>query len=310
MVDTPAAATAPATGDTAPATDTSKTGGAAAPMPTVSTTIAPDTSKTQNTPTDFKASLPEELRADPSLKDIKDVGSLAKSFINAQKLVGMDKNKLLAVPAEDADEKTWNDFYTKMGRPNDPKEYKLPVDEKVFNDTFQRSEQMEEWFKTAAHKNGLTGKQVSGMYSEYIQWAKTMVDSGNQSLEQLRDKGTQELKKEWGAAYDTRLQRAVLPLKKYADEDFVAMLDQTGLGSHPAMARFLDKVAVELGEDKISDASKSTSVMTPGEATAAIAQKYSDTQFMKAYKDKNHPSHQWAVDEMSKLFRYQTAGSR
>jgi len=37
-------------------------------------------------PVDWRASLPEDVRADPSLADIKDVGSMAKSYINGQKL--------------------------------------------------------------------------------------------------------------------------------------------------------------------------------------------------------------------------------
>ena len=40
---------------------------------------------------DWKQSIPEDIRADKSLESIKDVGSLAKSYIHAQKLVGSDK---------------------------------------------------------------------------------------------------------------------------------------------------------------------------------------------------------------------------
>ena len=40
---------------------------------------------------DWKTSLTEDIRADKSLAPIKDINSLAKSYIHAQKLVGVEK---------------------------------------------------------------------------------------------------------------------------------------------------------------------------------------------------------------------------
>lgn len=261
-------------------------------------------------PPDWRAALPEDIRNDTALKDIKDVPSLAKSMIHAQKLVGMDRNKLAAVPSEDADEATWNDFYEKLGRPKTADDYALPVDEKMFNESFQRSEDMEKWYKSTAHKYGLTAKQAAGLYQEYVQWGKGMVDGNGQRLAQMRDQATAELKKEWGAAYDSKFKNAINVIRKFADQDFVDMLDNTGLGSHPTMLRIFDKIATTYGEDTLSDPSRSTVAMTPTEAAAAIAQKYNDKSFMEAYHKGDHPSHKWAVEEMSKLYRFQIAGNQ
>ena len=47
--------------------------------------------KSPETNTDWKASLSDEIRADKSLENIKDIESLAKSYVHAQKLVGAEK---------------------------------------------------------------------------------------------------------------------------------------------------------------------------------------------------------------------------
>jgi hypothetical protein len=258
---------------------------------------------------DWKASLPEDLRADPALRDIKDVTGLAKSMIHAQKLVGMDRDKIVTVPGEDADEGTREEFYRKIGRPETAKDYALPVENVQLPEGVQRNEEMEAWYKDTAHKFGLSAKQAAGLYQEYMTFAGQSLEAGNVQLEQMRDKVEGELKKEWGAAYETRMKQAVAPLKQFADEDFVEFLNTTGLGSHPSMIKFMHKVSTQLGEDSVSDPSRTEVLMTPAEAQAEIAKKYSDKTFMEAYTSKNHPSHKWAVEEMSKLYKYQVAGA-
>ena len=117
---------------------------------------------------DWRAALPEDIRSEPSLKDIKDLTGLAKGYVHAQKLVGMDRSKLLAVPGEDAPEDAWNEFYDKIGRPKAPTDYRLPVEEVKFENGVQRSEAAEKWLQETAHKYGLTPKQAAGMYKDYM----------------------------------------------------------------------------------------------------------------------------------------------
>ena len=82
------------------------------------------------TSTDWKANLSDEIKADKSLENIKDIESLAKSYVHAQKLVGADK---IPVPNKFATEKDWDAVYEKLGRPKDATGYKyeLPQDNQV-----------------------------------------------------------------------------------------------------------------------------------------------------------------------------------
>ena len=88
------------------------------------------TPKTPNENVDWKANLSDELKADKSLENIKDIESLAKSFVHAQKLVGADK---IPVPNKFATEKDWDAVYEKLGRPKNSDGYKfnLPEDQNV-----------------------------------------------------------------------------------------------------------------------------------------------------------------------------------
>jgi hypothetical protein len=255
----------------------------------------------------WKDSLPEDLKSDPTLLDIKDVAGLAKSYVHAQKLVGMDKDKLAAVPGEDSDEGTWNEFYSKIGRPTTKDEYSISFDPALEEKGVARSEELENWYKEQAHALGLTNKQASELYNKYMGFIADSYDTNNQHLEQLRDKVQADLKKEWGAAYDQRIQKAVAPLKHFADDEFVSWLDETGMGSHPSMIKFMYAIGEALGEDNLSDSSKSEVLMTPSEASAQISAKYADKEFMAAYTNKDHRSHKWAVEEMDKLYKYQYA---
>ena len=49
----------------------------------------------------FMEMIPEELREHPSLSPIKDVGNLARSYVNAQRLIGRDKVPLPKNPTEE-----------------------------------------------------------------------------------------------------------------------------------------------------------------------------------------------------------------
>lgn len=278
---------------------------AAAPTPAPAPEAASAPQPAPESQPDWRASLPEDLQAEPSLQDIKDITGLAKGYVHAQKLVGMDKQRFAVVPGEDAGEDAWNEFYEKVGRPETADAYQLP---EVKLEGVERNEDMEKWYKDTAHKFGLSAKQAAGLYEEYMSFAKGSWDQNGTQLEQMRDAGTQAIKQEWGAAFDRKMGAAVNVLKNHASEDFLDMLDNTGLGNHPEMMKMLASIAEAAGEDTLTDKSKVTNARTPAEANAEIARKQSDPDFMKAYLTADHPSHDWAVGEMTRLTKDAVAG--
>jgi len=104
--------------------------------------------------------LPEDLRSDPSLQPFKDVPELAKSFVHAQRMIGMEK---LPVPGPNATDEDWNVVYDKLGRPEAPDKYELPAPP----EGFELDPEMASAFRETAHKLGLLPQQAAGLFDWY-----------------------------------------------------------------------------------------------------------------------------------------------
>ena len=164
-----------------------------------------DTTLTAETvATDWKASLSEDIRADKSLENIKDIEGLAKSYVHAQKLVGADK---IPVPNKFATEKDWDAVYQRLGRPEDPSGYKydLPEDQNLDAEALNS-------FSDQAHKLGLLPGQANGVVKFYNDAMSKIQQNQDSVAVAARENSTKELKQEWGQAYDQLAQQNCLTL--------------------------------------------------------------------------------------------------
>ena len=249
---------------------------------------------TNNTPevnTDWKANLSDEIRADKSLENIKDIESLAKSFVHAQKLVGADK---IPVPNKFATEKDWDAVYQRLGRPEDPTGYKydLPEDQTINQDALNN-------FSNQAHKLGLLPSQANGVVKFYNELTASSLQEQETTAVAARENSTKELKQEWGQAYPQKISQASNLAKSVgASELFDTNLaDGTKLGDHPVMIRAFAELASKMGEDSITQSSGPI-YQTPAQIEKEIGNL---TQVGSAYWDKNHPNHGAAVEEVLAL---------
>ena len=241
--------------------------------------------------TDWKANLSDEVRADKSLENIKDIEGLAKSYVHAQKLVGADK---IPVPNKYATDKDWDAVYEKLGRPktSDGYKYELPEDQKVDEAALKN-------FSSQAHKLGLLPTQAQGMVKFYNEMmGKQLADAESISTAQ-REKAMTELKTEWGQAYDQKLQKANAVVSSVFPKGIMSMNLEDGskIGDHPAVIKAFSALADKMGEDNIVQASGPV-FMTPKEIEKQIGELQ---QPGSSYWDKNHPNHQAAVEEVLAL---------
>ena len=253
---------------------------------TQTTTLTPETAVT-----DWKASLSDEIRADKSLENIKDIEALAKSYVHAQKLVGSDK---IPVPNKFATEKDWDAVYEKLGRPADATGYKydLPEDQSLDNEALNN-------FSVQAHKLGLLPGQANGIVKFYNEMTAASIQEADLKATNAREASSTELKKEWGQAFDQKISQAANLAKSVgASELFNANLaDGTKLGDHPVMIRAFAQLAAQMGEDSITQSS-GPAFQTPAQIEKEIGEL---TAPGSAYWDKNHPNHQVAVEEVLAL---------
>ena len=247
--------------------------------------------ETPETSTDWKVSLSDDVKADKSLENIKDINALAKSYIHAQKMVGSDK---IPVPNKYATEDDWNAVYEKLGRPKTADGYKfdLPQDKQVDEVSLKE-------FSSQAHKLGLLPSQAQGMVKFYNEiTAKSLQDADSKALT-ARETSTKELKQEWGQAFDQKVSQAATLAKSVGATELLDtnLADGTKLGDHPVMIKAFAELANKMGEDSIVQASGPT-YLTPNQIEKQIGEL---TQTDSAYWDKNHINHQAAGSEVLAL---------
>jgi len=263
----------------------------AAPVEQPSVLSGDPKTETPETSTDWKVSLSDDVKADKSLENIKDINALAKSYIHAQKMVGSDK---IPVPNKYATEDDWNAVYEKLGRPKTADGYKfdLPQDKQVDEVSLKE-------FSSQAHKLGLLPNQAQGMVKFYNEiTAKSLQDADSKALA-ARETSTKELKQEWGQAFDQKVSQAATLAKSVGATELLDtnLADGTKLGDHPVMIKAFAELANKMGEDSIVQASGPT-YLTPNQIEKQIGEL---TQTGSAYWDKNHTNHEAAVQEVLAL---------
>jgi len=242
---------------------------------------------------DWKQGIPEDIRADKSLESIKDIGSLAKSYIHSQRLVGSDR---IPVPNKHATDEDWNAVYEKLGRPKTPGEYKYDIPENTNVDTASLNN-----FSDQAHKLGLLPTQANGMVKFYNEMVSQSIKDADTKALVSRENSTKELKQEWGQAYDSKLSKAGTLAKSIVDKKLLAapMADGTMLGDHPLMIRAFAMLSDKMGEDNIVQAS-GPAYLTPSQIDKQIGELQ---QPGSAYWEKRHPNHDAAVQEVQTLLQ-------
>ena len=126
----------------------------------------------------FMEMIPEELRQHPSLSPIKDVGNLARSYVNAQRLIGSDKVPLPKNPTEE----DLDNIYSRLGRPETPQGYEFPID-----GTYVTKEVAEQ-YADIAHSLRLSPKQAQGVLDYY----RSSVEQATEGLHESSEKQVEQ----------------------------------------------------------------------------------------------------------------------
>ena len=232
----------------------------------------------------WKDSLPEEIRNDPSLETIQDIPNLAKSYVNAQKLVGADK---VILPKGEEDVDGWNRVFEKLGRPESPDKYTIEPPENLKN-----IPELEKGFRELAHKQGLNNKQVKDLYN----WYEGQVTEASAKAQAERESALVALKTEYGSDYEKHIDNAKKAAVLYGGEDFKAYLDNSGLGNDPTIIKFLAKVGALTKEDSVKGTPAAPATNVQEEINKIINDKNS------AYHDRFAPGHAAMVAKVTELF--------
>ena len=256
-------------------------------QPISSTTEQPTVAKS------WKEAISEEFRKDPNIEKFTEIDALAKSYINATRMIGQDK---VAVPNENSTDDQWNEVYAKLGRPESADKYKLEAK----SDVVPIDEGAIKQFAENAHKLGLNNKQAQGILEFYKNSLEGTANQSRIDTETAQANAEQQLRQEWGKTFDDNVKKAGAVAKANLGVEVLDMQlkDGTRLGDHPDVIKGFAKIADMMSEDKIV-ATESESV----DQGKDIEQEISRIINVKTgpYWNKTHPDHDKIVQQVFTL---------
>lgn len=235
-----------------------------------------------------------EIAGDTSLKAIKDVPSLIKSYVHAQRKMGADK---AVIPTANSTEEERAAFYHKMGLPTDFGEYNMKASENAV-----LKEDMMEAFRKTAYDNRLLPDQAQAMFDFLNNHTSSEVERMQASQQEESLAKINSLKEEWGEAFEQNVHSAKLAVDEFGGEDLKAYLNETGLGNDPNIIKVFNEIGKKFfAEDSFKGESKPAYSLSPDDASKRIGEIQGDMN--GAYYNSMHPDHARTVEEVNKLFK-------
>lgn len=248
----------------------------------------------------WTSTLSEEFRGLPSISKFKSADDLAKSYVNLEKLVGLEK---IALPKDEKDEAGWSTVYSRLGRPESSDKYEIKLN---LNENIKANPEVLKVFNGAAFKAGLNNKQ-------YQIFADAMSEIENQTYLQRVEASKQAelntetgLRKKLGANYEASKKNVEAFIRNFApQEEQEGFLDAIKRDS--ALFETLYNASKNMGEDVLKGGSKPAG-FTPEEAELEYKRLTGDMK--SPYWNPNHPEHEIAKKRAFDLLMFMNAGER
>ena len=249
-------------------------------------TPAPQTSS-------WKDSISEQYRNDPNIEKFTEADALAKSYINAVKMIGQDK---IAIPTNNSTQEAWDEAYNKLGRPESAEKYSLELNSEIV----AMDENQIKSFAEQSHKLGLNNKQAQGILEFYKNNMEGSAQQAKIDTETAQSQAEQELRQEWGRDFEGKVKQAGALAKANINPEILDMTLSNGtrLGDHPEIIKGFAKIAGMMQEDKIV-ATESENAQSVSNIEEEIASMVNDRS--SPYWNKQHPDHDKMVQQVYTL---------
>lgn len=248
----------------------------------------------------WRDTLPEDIRADPGLEkfdkldDADRMATIARSYVNAQRMIGADK---LPKPKGPDDKEALEQIYTALGRPANSNEYKV-VRPTALPEGVSIDEEGENFLKQFAHQNGWNQQQFDNAYKTfYERQVRQVQEQGRLRAASYED--CQRALQATGNAPEI-MNQAAATVRNYGDPQVIAKLKQAGLDNDPVMVQFFARVGKDLIGHQV--------LKGRGGETMQSAENY-DQQIAKlrqeqaaALYDPAHPNHATVTGQLSSLY--------
>jgi hypothetical protein len=188
----------------------------------------------------WRAALSDEFKEHEYVKQFENPTAFVKdALVNKDKL-----SKAIFKPGKGASDEEMASYRKAMGIPDKPDDYEFPQTEGVKHD-----EKMVQWARGIFHQAGLDKEQAGLIAQAWDGFVKGLTEADEAAQTEAVKEAEKQLKEEWGDKYDQNLEYTKRGWKKFSNEDFDKFVDETGIGNHPALIRFIFAVGQAMGED-------------------------------------------------------------
>ena len=218
-----------------------------------------------DTPQDFKDWIGNKAFADP-------VTALQSGF-NTEKLIGLEKaGRTVVMPKDENDTEGLAAFRTKLGVPDSPEGYELPVPE-------GQSEEFSKVASTWFHEAGVPKAAAAGIAEKWNTHINELVTKQQDEAKLAAEQQLNALKTEWGDAYG---KNAEFGRRGFAAYGSKAGLDENDLKAVEAtigtakMLKLFHSLGESMSESEFTEGDHKTFSMTPDEAQSKLDQARKD----------------------------------
>lgn len=196
----------------------------------------------------LRSVLPEDLRDHPSVARAEKPEDFIRQAINAEKLVGVNPNRVLTIP-EEGDTDGFRSALYKLGLPEAMDNYTIEAPKDADGNPlqgFDTKSELAQGFLSKAHEAGVMPKQAEALYHWFAEQTQGQMKAQAEKAEQAFNENVAKLKEQWGDNYDANIGLADFAAKKLGILDKV---NDAGLGHDPDVLGALAQVGKLLGED-------------------------------------------------------------
>jgi hypothetical protein len=231
-----------------------------------------------------------EVKTWTAAKGFKDPAAVAESAYNLEKLIGFDKaGRTLVVPKDDATPDEMRAFHAKLGVPETPDGYKLPLPETADP---KLAATLQGWM----HKAGVTPRAAETLTKEFVAYSAEQQRAAEGEMIAASDKAFADQTTAWGAKADENLELGkrfaaqVLPAEITLDSGAKVSRQQflesvfNATGATRVFLEMFAKAGGGLGEHKIAGGGDNPAMgLSPQAAQARIQALRTDPEWTKAY---------------------------